>query len=214
MGARWPVERVLAAKLVLGAVGVLLGLFQIASGFSGNNVFVALVVVALGYFGPDLVLWGRAQERQKKIQKGLADTLDQLTISVEAGLGFEAALAQAARSGRGPLAEEFAHTLQDIQIGMARGQAFAGLVERTDCADLRHFVVALKQAEEYGVPIAQVLRVQAKEMRQKRSQSAEERAMKIPVKIIFPVIFCILPALFVVIIGPAALRIADNLLGK
>jgi tight adherence protein C len=208
---RWPVERLLAAKLVLGVVGLLAGLARMGAGVSGGRLTYLVVLAGLGYFGPDAILMGRARERQTAIQRHLPDVLDQITVSVEAGLGFDAALAQAGRTGKGPLAEELARAVQDVGIGVPRQAALAGILDRTDVADLRHFVLAVKQAEHYGVPIAQVLRVQSKELREKRRQSAEEHAMKIPVKIVFPLIFCILPALFVVILGPAGMRIADTL---
>lgn len=208
--ARWPIERVLAVKLVLGAIGALIALTRFAGNPSADSLLFGVLVLALFYFAPDVVLRGRGAERQKKVQKELPDVLDQVTISVEAGLGFEAALAQAARSGKGPLAEELGRLLQDIQIGVSRGEALDALVGRTDAADLRHFVLAVRQAERYGIPIAQVLRVQSREMREKRRQRAEEQAMKIPVKVVFPVVFCILPALFVVILGPAVIGIWEN----
>jgi tight adherence protein C len=208
---RWPVERLLAAKLVLGLVGLLAGLARLGAGVSAGRLTYLVVLAALGWFGPDAVLMGRARERQTAIQRHLPDVLDQITVSVEAGLGFDAALAQAGRTGKGPLAEELARAVQDVGIGVPRQVALAGILERTDVADLRHFVLAVKQAEQYGVPIAQVLRVQSKELREKRRQAAEEHAMKIPVKIVFPLIFCILPALFVVILGPAGMRVADTL---
>jgi tight adherence protein C len=207
---QWPVERLLAAKVLLGAVGLLLGLSQFGAG-SARALFGLVALAALGYFAPDVVLIGRAQTRQQIIQRELPDVLDQITVSVEAGLGFDAALAQAGRNGKGPLAEELARTMQDVAIGVPRLKALAGLLERTDVPDLRHFVLAVKQAEQYGVPIAQVLRVQSTDLREKRRQRAEEQAMKIPVKIVFPLVFCILPALFVVILGPAGMRVADAL---
>jgi tight adherence protein C len=108
------------------------------------------------------------------------------------------------------LARELAHTLQDIRVGMPRRAALEQMLQRTDVVDLRHFVVAIAQAERHGVPIAQVLRIQADELREKRRQRAEERALKIPVKLVFPLILCILPALFVVLMGPAAIRIANS----
>lgn len=211
--ARWPIERVLAVKLVLGVVGGLLALARFAGDPSFGSLLLGVVVLALLCFAPDLLLHGRGAERQKRIQKELPDVLDQVTISVEAGLGFEAALAQAARSGKGPLAEELGRLLQDIQIGVSRGEALEALVHRTDAPDLRHFVLAVRQAERYGIPVAQVLRVQSREMRDKRRQRAEEQAMKIPVKVVFPVVFCIFPALFVVILGPAMIQLWENFVG-
>jgi len=208
---RWPIERVLALKLVFGSIGVILGLTRFAASPSGSGFFFLLSITAIGYFAPDAILYLRSQERQEQIGRALADTLDQVTISVEAGLGFEAALAQAGRSGKGALAEELVRTLQDIQIGVPRTTALNNLLDRTDVPDLRHFVLAIKQAEQYGVPVAQVLRVQSRELREKRRQKAEERALKIPVKIVFPLVFCILPALFIVVGGPAFIRITQTL---
>jgi len=155
------------------------------------------------------VLINKAKERKKTIQQALPDTLDQITISVEAGLGFEAAMARAARTGEGPLNEELARALSEIQLGAARHDALRGLVDRTHVPELRHFVLAILQAETYGLPVAHVLRVQAKELRVKRRQRAEERALKIPVKIVFPLAICILPTLFIVILGPAAIRMFE-----
>lgn len=207
---RWPIERVLAVKAVLGAVVALLLLTRFAGAPSAGSLVFAAVVTGGAWFLPDTLLGGRMKERQKAVQLELPDTIDQVTIAVEAGLGFEAALARAASAGTGPLASEIARTLQDIQIGVARTEALEGLAERTDLADLRHFVTAIRQAEKYGLPIANTLRIQSAELREKRRQRAEERAMKIPVKILLPLVFCILPTLFLVILGPAAIRITNN----
>ena len=130
-----------------------------------------------------------------------------MTIAVEAGLGFDAAMAKAGRNGKGPLAEELVRTLQDIQFGQSRRQAYESLAGRTDVVDLRRFVRAVIQADRYGVAIADVLRTQAAEMRMKRRQRAEEKAMQIPVKVIFPLMLCILPVLFIVLLGPAVMDI-------
>ena len=205
--AEWGIERVLAAKLGLGITGALFG-FMIWLGSPSMLTFLAWMVATItGYFGPDGVLSGRAQSRQQLIQRELPDTLDQITISVEAGLGFEASLARVANTGTGPLAEELARTLQDIRLGVPRRHAMDKLLERTDVPDLMRFVHAMRQAEGYGIPIAQVLRVQSGELRDKRKQRAEERAMKVPVKIVFPVVMCIFPTLFIVILGPAVIRL-------
>lgn len=211
--ATWPLERTLAAKLLLGFAGLGVGMLYFV-GSPGPRWAIGTVVLAMvGFFVPDLILWGRAQERQKAIERELPDTLDQMTISVEAGLGFESALARAGRGGHGPLAEELVRTLQEIQVGVDRATALRRLSERSTVKDLRHFVVAVLQAEQYGIPIARVLRVQSGELRTKRSQRAEEAAMKLPVKVVFPLILCILPALFVVILGPAVINISRALLG-
>ena len=130
---------------------------------------------------------------------------------VESGLGFDAALQRVGERGEGPLAEELQRTLNEIAVGIPRREALGNLVERTDVDGLRGFVVAIRQADEYGLPVARVLRVQAAQLRVRRRQSAEERAMKMPVKIVFPLVLCIFPALFVVLLGPAVVRIARTL---
>jgi tight adherence protein C len=209
----WTIERLLAAKLVLGIVGALLGIAIFASNPSPSMLFVAIVFAVTGLYGPDVVLNARGRERQKEIERAFPGVLDQLTICVEAGLGLDAALDRAARSGRGPLAEEMSRVMQDIKLGVSRQEALEAMVQRTDVKDIRHFVVALGQANRYGVPIVQTLRVQAVEARDQRRAHAEERAQKLSVKLLFPLIFCILPALFVVILGPAASRIAHLHLG-
>lgn len=203
----WPIERVLAAKVVLGLVGSGLGLLYFLSNGTTKSLMMGIFLAVLCYFVPDLLLHSNGQKRQKEIVIELPDTLDQMTIAVEAGVGFESAMARAARSGTGPLAQELMRTLQELQVGVSRSQAFRNLADRTGVADVRHFCVAVIQAEAYGVPIAEVLRVQAGEHRLKRRQRAEEQAMKIPVKVIFPLILCILPTLFIILMGPAAIRI-------
>lgn len=209
----WPLERVLAAKLILAAMGVLVGVIRISTAPGRNSVLLAVVVIAAGYFIPDLLLSARGKNRQLEIQLKLPDTLDQLMICVEAGLGFEAALARAGRTGTGPLADEIVRTLQEMQVGSTRAQALRNLTNRTDVPELRRFVLALQQAEAYGMPLADVLRTQSAELRVKRRQRAEEHAMKIPVKVIFPLVLCILPTLFIVILGPAAIRMSRFLSG-
>lgn len=204
----WPLERVLAAKLMLAVGGLLLGLFGLSSTPGPKALVFMVASTGLGLFAPDILLSRRGRERQQQIQSKLPDTLDQITICVEAGLGFEAAMARAGNSGEGPLADELVRTLQEMQLGSTRGQALRGLLDRTDAPDLRRFVLALLQAEAYGLPIADVLRTQAAEMRVKRRQRAEERAMKIPVKIIFPLVLCILPTLMIVVMGPAGIRVS------
>ncbi len=211
--AAWTIERLLAAKLVLGGVGALVGIAIFASHPSTSMLFCGIVITVGGLYGPDLVLGARGRERQKELERAFPGVLDQLTICVEAGLGLDAALDRAARSGRGPLAEELSRVMQDIKLGASRQDALEAMVRRTDVKDIRHFVVALGQANRYGVPIVQTLRVQAQEARDQRRSHAEERAQKLSVKLLFPLIFCILPALFVVILGPAAIRIAHLHLG-
>ncbi|MCF6744877.1 type II secretion system F family protein [Blastococcus sp. KM273128] len=205
--AAWPVPRLVAAKLVLGVVAGALGLLVATSEPGVLTGLVAVVSTLVAYFLPELLLHSRGQERREAIALELADTLDQMTIAVEAGLGFEAAMARAGSNGKGALAEELVRTLQDIAVGQPRRDAYLALAERTGAPDLRRFIRAVVQADQYGVSIADVLRTQAAEMRLKRRQRAEEKAMQIPVKVIFPLILCILPTLFIVLLGPAVMDI-------
>jgi len=217
--ASWSVERTLAVKVMLGVATLLVGYLWIVSlSKAGGSVqmtaakLAAIPLLAVGaYRLPDLALSARGKGRQQSIQVALPDALDQMTISVEAGLGFDSALGRVVNTGTGPLVEELHRTLQEIGIGVPRRQAFRSLVDRTDVAERRHFVFAVNQAEEYGLPIAQLLRVQSKELRVIRRQRAEEKALKIPVKIVFPLIFCIFPALFVVLLVPAVIRIIETM---
>lgn len=201
----WNPERLFLVKLVLPLVIGVLGVPFVAAGPSPARVLLAAVVTVVAFFVPDLLLHSRGQERQKKIATELPDTMDQMTIAVEAGLGFEAAMQRTVKNGRGPLAAELGRTLQDMQIGRSRREAYLALSDRTTVKELRRFVRAVVQADIYGIAIADVLRTQAGEMRIKRRQRAEEQAMKIPVKVIFPLMLCILPALFIVLLGPAVI---------
>jgi tight adherence protein C len=207
---RWTTDRVLGVKVALGMSAAAFGTLRIVASPGTGTFRFAAVITALGFFGPDILLYNTAVKRQGAIRLAVADTLDQITICVEAGLGFEAAIARAGKTGEGPLAEELLRTIQDMQVGMSRHEAMKRLVARTDAAELRHFVLAVLQADAYGLPIAHVLRVQSKELRVKRRQRAEEQAMKLPVKIIFPLVLCIFPCMFIVLLGPAAIRIAET----
>jgi tight adherence protein C len=197
-------------------VGALLGLVVPPILGLGAVITVVLVVLccAVGWVSPSLWLYQVGYDRSQRVRRELPDALDLLTISVESGLAFDAGLAQVARRTTGPLAQEFFRVLQEMQIGTGRVQAMRALAERTDVPELRSFVGAMIQADAFGIPIAGVLRVQAREMRVKRSQRAEELAQKVPVKILFPLIFCILPCLFLVIMGPAVISVLDNFTGR
>jgi tight adherence protein C len=211
--AAWPVPKLVAAKLVLAALAGGLGLVVISARATSLNIALVVAVTLVAYFVPELLLYSRGQERQDAIGLELADTLDQMTIAVEAGLGFESAMSRAGKNGKGPLAEELVRTLQDIAVGQPRREAYLALAERTGVPDLRRFIGAVVQADAYGVSIADVLRTQAQEMRLKRRQRAEEKAMQIPVKVIFPLILCILPTLFIVLLGPAAMDMMEAFSG-
>ena len=211
--ASLPLGRVLAAKPLLGLLGAALGFYISSSAPTPIIKLVGVFVVILGYFIPDLLLYSKGQERQKIMQLELANTLDQMLISVEAGLGFEGAMARAGENGKGPLAEELVRTLQDMQVGRSRRESYLALSERTNIPELRSFVQAVVQADTYGIAISRVLRIQAKVMRVKRRQRAEEKAMKLPVTILFPLLFFIFPVLFIAILGPAVINAIQTFSG-
>jgi tight adherence protein C len=205
----WDLQTVLVLKVVatvgLGGLGALI--------WSGSRTGTGLLLfgglTALGYWLADLLLYNVGVKRQEAMRRQAPDVLDMLTVCVEAGLGFDAALAQVTAGSSGPLVEEFARVLKEIQLGRARSEAFTDLAARTDVAELKSFVGALVQADRLGVPIAGVLREQAGELRLRRRQLAEEMAQKVPVKIIFPVMLCIFPTFFVIVIGPGVLRMVE-----
>ena len=210
---RWTPDRILAAKglglVGLGMLGALYGLHSAAL-----LILCPAIGGAIGFFLPDILLYNSGLKRQAKLQVALPDALDMLTVCVEAGLGFDAALAQVARNTEGPLAAEFARVLQEMQIGKSRSQALRALAERTTVPEARAFVSALVQAGDLGIPVGRVLREQSKEMRVRRRQRAEGKAQQVPVKITFPLILCIFPALLVIVLGPGAINIAHSLFGK
>ena len=212
----WSVERVMAGKVVGFGVGLVVSLvlaLLMGLTFLPTMGFVVLASLA-GYMAPNMYLYQQAYDRADKLQRALPDAIDLLTISVESGLGFDAACAQVARNTDGPLAEEFARMLQEMQIGRGRSEALRSLGERTNLPDLRAFISALVQADAFGIPVGQVLRVQSSEIRVKRRQWAEEMAQKVPVKILVPLIFCILPCLFIAVLGPAAIGIMESFSGR
>ena len=212
--ASMPLGKVLGSKLAIGLAGVTVGIYLTAIGSTPLMKLAGLFVLFLGYFIPDLLLYSKGQERQKVMQLELANTLDQMLISVEAGLGFEGAMARAGENGKGPLAEELVRTLQDMQVGRSRRESYVALAERTNIPELRSFVQAVVQADTYGIAISRVLRVQAKVMRVKRRQRAEEKAMKLPVMILFPLLFFIFPVLFIAILGPAVINTVVTFSGQ
>ena len=203
----WTVDRVLSLKALGIGVGAVAGVFfgvLLGKPFTFDAA-AALLGAVLGYYGPNLYLYQKGYDRTQKMERALPDALDLLTISVEAGLGFDAALSQVARNTDGPLAAEFARVLQEMQIGLGRSHALRAMGERSTLPDLRAFTSAMVQADAFGIPVGQVLRVQSSEMRVKRRQKAEEAAQKIPVKIMVPLVLFILPSLFIAVIGPAVI---------
>ncbi len=208
----WTAERVLGAKGIGLVLGALLG-FLLGSGRGALLVLAGPVALgAFGFFLPDILVYNSGVKRQERMRKSLAEGLDLLTVSVEAGLGFDAALAQVARNTTGPFAGECFRVLQEMQIGKSRAESFGALAGRTSVDELRTFVAALVQADRLGVPIAAVLKEQSREMRLKRRQRAEEQAQKVPVKILFPLMVCVLPVLFISILGPGILQVMDTFL--
>ncbi len=206
-------DRFLAMRVVsLALIPVwLLVAFVLLGSLGGGSKLAIFVLLTLGsVLGPDAILNRRVAERQHEIQVRLPDVLDLLTISVEAGLGFEQALDRTVAAVPGPLSDEFARMLGEVRAGASRSDAMRAMDERIDVPEVRSFVLAILQADTFGVSIGRVLRAQADEMRIKRRQLAQEQALKAPVKMLFPMVFCIFPALFVVVIGPAVINISKN----
>lgn len=187
------------AYLVGGGVfGLLIGMLL------GGVWWLALPIGAVvGFFLPDILIYNEGLKREEEMTKKLPDALDLLNLCVESGLSFQAALTQVATNQSGPVAEEFSVTLQEMQLGRSRSQALEAMAGRTRQQDVQRFVWAMMQVDKLGVPVAAVLREQAREMRAKRYARAREQAQKVPLKILMPLMLCFLPALFVIILGPA-----------
>lgn len=211
--AGWTVDTLAQAKgIALIFVAIFFALFGVLGWETVGLIVGAVLGGSIGLFLPDVLLLNAALKRQEKVRRSIADVLDMLTVSVEAGLGFDAALAQVARNARGPLAGEIARVLQEMQLGKSRMDALRDMGGRTTVIELRTFAAAVIQASDLGIPIARVLREQSKEMRVRRRQRAEEKAQKVPIKILFPLIFLIFPALFIIILGPAVVRVVGIML--
>ena len=210
----WTVDRVMSGKVVGAMAGFAGGLlFSLMLGSPTTKILVIAGITIAGFFAPSMYLYQRTYDRSSRIQRELPDAIDLLTISVESGLGFDAALQQVAYNTEGPLADEFSRVLREMQIGSSRSESLRALAERSNLSELRSFVSSMVQADAFGIPIANVLRVQSSEMRVKRRQRAEEKAQQVPVKMTIPLIFCILPSLFIVIMGPAVLQVMDSFKG-
>jgi tight adherence protein C len=211
--AQWSVERILASKAAGLAAGVALGLLVMMTGRVLAGLLWVIGGAVVGFWLPNVLLYNAGLKRQDRLRRSMPDAMDMLTVCVEAGLGFDAGLAQVARNAEGPIAGEFARLLREMQLGKSRIDAFQDMAARTTVPELKVFVSALVQSDKLGIPLANVLREQSSEMRLKRRQRAEEQAQKVPIKILFPLLLCIFPALFVVIIGPGAIQIAHSFLG-
>src|SRR4029453_12351646 len=207
------VDRFLAIRVI--TVVMIPGWFLFVTLFLPVQGILRLGMLGLGgamlLLGPDAMLNRKVEERQYLMQRKLPDILDLLTISVEAGLGFEQAVDRTVSSVPGPLSDEFARMLGELRAGSSRADAMRAMEARTNVPEIRSFVLAILQADTFGVSIGRVLRAQADEMRIKRRQIAQEKAQKAPVKMLIPRVFCIFPALFVVVLGPAMINISRNL---
>jgi tight adherence protein C len=203
--------------LGIKAIGALVGagIFFLLIGVLGGNLVagigLGLVGLGLGYLLPEFWLGGRVRARQKAILLQIPDALDLLTISVRAGLGFDGALGKVVEKLKGPLTDEFRRALAEIRVGKTRREALRDIVPRTEVPALTNFIGAIIQAEQLGVSISKVLQVQSEQLRIERRQRAEEMAAKAPIKMLFPLVGCIFPSLFIVILGPALILIVQNL---
>jgi tight adherence protein C len=204
----------LGVKAVGAIVGAILFflLGMLMTGFP-LSIILALVGLFFGYTIPEFWLGGRVRKRQKAILLGIPDALDLLTISVRAGLGFDAALAKVVEKLKGPLIDEFRRALAEVRVGKVRREALRDIIPRTEVQALTNFIGAIIQAEQLGVSISKVLQVQSEQLRIERRQRAEEQAAKAPIKMLFPLVGCIFPSLFIVILGPAIILIVKNLGG-
>ena len=196
--------RLLGIKITLAVLGALTLLVY-------GNVIMAVVGAAVLYFLPDYWVLTVRDDRQNRIQADAADIIDQMTICVEAGLGLDAAIARVAATTDGPLTDELRRTMNDIRVGVPRAQALRALADRAQIVEIRQLVTALLQAQKHGVPMAETLRIQSSEMRLKRTQRTEERAAKLTVKMIFPIIFCFLPVFMIIIMAPALISLSNAL---
>ena len=203
----WGPDRLLALKGFGVVGGALLGLLFGAKSGGATVVLAPVLVGVFGLFLPDILVRNLGEKRQIELARALPDGMDTLTVCVEAGLGFDAALGRVARNRSGPMAHECARLLQEMQFGLSRADAMRAMVARTDVAELRSFVSAVIQSSELGVSIGDVLREQSRQMRIKRRQRAEEKAQKLQVKLLMPLISCLLPAMFVVVLGPAVIQL-------
>lgn len=200
-------ERIVATMAVFGLVGALFGLLIARQVPPPTGLLLGLGVTALAFFFPMVRLHSAGATRKDAIKRQLPDTLDQMSIAVNAGLGFDAAMMRVAKNGKGELAGELVRTLQDIQVGQTRRAAYEDLADRTGVETLHRFVRSIIQAEAYGIALSDVLQTQADELRMERRQYAERKAMEIPVKVVFPLILFIMPAMFIVVMGPGVIGI-------
>ncbi len=199
----------LALKAMAALGGIFLGTLLGSAKGLGGVLMGAMFLGALGFFAPDYGLTLKARGRKERVRAELPDALDLLAVSVEAGLGFDGALAKIKEHMDGPLAEEFALMLSEMRIGESRQEALKRLSDRVDVPELSAFTRAIIQADQLGTSLGRILRVQAADARLRRQAAAEEKAMKAPIKMLFPTVLFIFPAMFLVILGPALLNIQE-----
>lgn len=211
LAATWTPSTLLGVRALSGLLAGVLFVIRWALDPSPSGVLVALVAGVAGWYAPDVWLIRRGEQRRRLMAQAVPDMIDQLAVLVRAGLGIDAALNRCAQSDPGPLGRELARVVQELRLGASRQRALQDLVARTGVGDLRAVVTALAQAEELGVPVSDTLRIQAGEVRVRRRQRAAEHAMKLPVKILVPLVVCIFPVLLIVLLGPAVLSIVDEL---
>ncbi|MEX2293195.1 MAG: type II secretion system F family protein [Acidimicrobiales bacterium] len=206
LAAQFRPEEIISLRILASLTGLVVGLFIVGSGTVGGGMGIILLVgmPVLGGQLPKSWLDRKVEERTEAIRRDLPDTLDLMAISVEAGVGFEGALGVVCDNFSSPLADEFARTLREMELGLPRREALQNLKKRTEVPELSNFVLTLTQADALGMPVSRVLKTSAEEMRSKRRQRAREKAAKLPIKILFPVVLFIFPAIFVVLLGPAA----------
>jgi tight adherence protein C len=197
----------LASKALFGVLGFVGGTFLGGLTHNGTlGVLLAILFALIGFMLPDIFVSFKARSRREEIRSELPDALDLLAVSVEAGLGFDAAITKLTEHMAGPLVDEFALALGEMRIGETRVNALQKMVERVQAPELGAFVRALIQADQLGISLGRILRVQATDTRNKRQAAAEEKAMKAPIKMLFPTALFIFPAMFLIILGPAFLN--------
>ena len=201
----------LKAVVAIAVAAVAFLLFGLLGGNLLLGVLLAVLGAGVGYLAPEFWLGRQIKRRQRLILLAIPDALDLLTISVRAGLGFDAALGKVTEKMQGPLSEEFRRALAEIRVGKVRREALRDIVGRTEVPALTNFIGAVIQAEQLGVSISKVLQVQSEQLRIERRQRAEQQAAQAPIKMLFPLVGCIFPSLFIVILGPALILIAVNL---
>jgi len=205
------VNGILSLKIIIAGACFIFFLIALITNPSKGRLLMMILIPLAAFFLPDFWLMNKAEKRQKRIALDLPDTIDLLTVSVEAGLGLDAAIRKLIDNAGGPLIDELTRLHQEVKLGLSRRQAFHNLADRSSSPELGYFVMSIMQADTYGMSIGKVLRGQSRQMKVKRRQKAEEIAMKTPVKIIFPLLLCIFPSLLIVVLGPAGIRIAATL---